>query len=383
MAQTKKLKIGFVFDDTLDSYDGVAQYVKTLGAWLVFRGHEVRYLVGETKMITWAGGRVYSLSKNQKVTFNGNNLSVPLPASSKKIKKILTQEKLDILHVQVPYSPFMAQKVIKVADRQTAIVGTFHIAPHSWMSEWGSRGLRLLYGKSLKRFSHMLSVSRPAADFAKRAYGIESQILPNVIDYNKFASAQKSKKDPNTILFFGRLVKRKGAKELIQAFSILRRYNAKAKLVVAGDGVERKALEELVKTLNLEDAVKFLGFIEEADKPKLLASAEIVCYPSTGGESFGIVLTEAMAAGAGVVIGGNNPGYTSVLGERPQLLFDPKNSLAFAGKLSELLDNKQIRQELHNWQQQEVKRYDVNAVGRELEKIYLDAIANTTRKGHN
>jgi phosphatidylinositol alpha-mannosyltransferase len=383
MVQAKKIKIGFVFDDTLDSYDGVAQQVKILGAWLSSQGHEVRYLVGETKTVNWAGGRVYSLSKNQKVSFNGNKLSMPLPASAKKIKEILTKEKFDILHVQVPYSPFMAQKIIKFAEPRTAVIGTFHIAPHSWMSEWGSRGLRLLYGKSLKRFDCMLSVSQPAADFAKRAYGIKSQILPNAINYDKFALARTSKKNANTILFFGRLVKRKGAKELIDAFSILHQYNQSAKLVIAGAGIERKALEERVANLSLQDSVSFLGFIEEADKPKLLAKAEIACYPSTGGESFGIVLTEAMAAGAGVVIGGNNPGYASVLGERPQLLFDPKNPQSFAGKLSELLDNKQIRSELHEWQQQEVKKYDVEIIGPKLEKIYRELIANRAHKRHN
>jgi phosphatidylinositol alpha-mannosyltransferase len=383
MAKSKKLKIGFVFDDTLDSYDGVAQYVKNIGSWLSAQGHEVRYLVGETKMLEWSGGKVYSMSKNQKVTFNGNRLSMPLPTSTKKIKKVLEMESFDVLHIQVPYSPFMAQKIINNASSKTAIVGTFHVAPLGFLSEWGSRGLRILYGKSIKRFDKLVSVSQPAADFAARAYGIESSLLPNVVEYDKFASAKKRRRGMNSILFFGRLVKRKGAKELIEAFSILHQYNKKVKLIIAGDGVERKALQERVTQLGLNDSVQFQGFIEEADKPKLLSSAEIVCYPSTGGESFGIVLLEAMAAGAGVVIGGNNPGYSSVLGARAQLLFDPKNPLAFAGKLSELLDNKELRKELHAWQQEEVKKYDVNNVGKELLGIYERAIDNRNKRRHN
>jgi len=377
------MKIGFVFDDTLDSYDGVAQYVKTLGSWLNSQGHEVRYLVGETKMLEWSGGKVYSLAKNQKVRFNGNYLSMPLPASSRKIKKILEREQFDVLHVQVPYSPFMAQKVINNSSSSTSIIGTFHIAPHGFLSEWGSRGLKIMYGNSIKKFDQMLSVSQPAADFARRAYGIKSSILPNVIDYEKFASAKKSKNEANTILFFGRLVKRKGAKELLEAFNILHKYNKKAKLIIAGKGAERKDLEERVAQLKLQEDVQFLGFIEENDKPHLFANAEIVCYPSTGGESFGIVLIEAMAAGAGVVIGGNNPGYTSILGAKPELLFDPKNHLALAGKLSELLDNKQLRKNLHEWQQKEVKQYDVNIVGKKLEAIYKRAIDNRSKTRHN
>jgi phosphatidylinositol alpha-mannosyltransferase len=383
MVKNKNLKIGFVFDDTLDSYDGVAQYVKILGAWLSAQGHEVRYLVGQTKMLHWAGGKVYSLSKNQKVTFNGNRLSVPFPASSRKIRKVLRTEKFDVLHVQVPYSPFMAQKVIKNAGPGVVIVGTFHIAPLGILSEWGSRGLKLLYGKNLRKFDTMLSVSKPAASFAKRAYGIESSVLPNVIEYSKFLDAKTSKQKPNTILFFGRLVKRKGAKELINAFSILHQHNKKARLIVAGSGPERSGLEEQVSKLGLSDYVKFLGFIEEEDKAKLMASAEIVCYPSTGGESFGIVLIEAMAAGAGVVIGGNNPGYSSVLDDNEQLLIDPKNALASAGKLSELQENKELRLKSHDWQQEEVKKYDVNIVGNDIVKIYNRAIANKNKSRHN
>jgi phosphatidylinositol alpha-mannosyltransferase len=383
MPTNKKLKIGFVFDDTLDSYDGVAQYVKTLGAWFTAQNHEVRYLVGETKMLQWAGGKVYSMSKNQKVVFNGNRLSIPLPASSRKIKRVVREENFDVLHVQVPYSPFMAQKVIKCAGADTAIIGTFHIAPLGLLSEWGSRGLRLLYGKNLRRFDTMLSVSPPAADFAKRAYGIISAISPNVIEYDKFAGVKNTKNKAGVILFFGRLVKRKGARELIDAFNILHKHNKKAKLIIAGKGPERKSLEEQVAKLGLQSNVEFLGFIEEAEKPKLLASAEIACYPSTGGESFGIVLIEAMAAGAGVVLGGNNPGYSSVLGDKPQLLVDPKNPLAFAGKLSELLENKTLRQDLHDWQQQEVKKYDVNSVGKELLAFYQRAIANKNKSRHN
>src|SRR3989344_5742480 len=105
------LKIGFVFDDSLDSNDGVAQYVKTLGAWFSSQGHKVCYLVGESKTAQWRGGQVYSLARNQKVVFNGNRLSVPLPAKRSPIKLVLEQEDFDVLHVQLPHSPFMAQKV--------------------------------------------------------------------------------------------------------------------------------------------------------------------------------------------------------------------------------------------------------------------------------
>lgn len=381
----KKLKIGFVFDDTLDSFDGVAQYVKTLGAWLSSEGHEVRYLVGQTRMPEWAGGKVYSLSKNQKVAFNGNQARIPLPANKKRIRQVLADEQFDVLHVQVPYSPFLAQRIINAADKETAVIGTFHVALGGILSSWGGYGLRLMYGRSIKHFDRMLSVSPAAARYAGTAFRLNTDIMPNVLDVQLFAKAARKIKlrKGHRILFFGRLVKRKGAKEMIKAFSMLHQYNNDTKLTIAGSGPERENLEELAKELGLENNVKFLGFIEENEKAKLMSAADIVCFPSLYGESFGIVLLEAMAAGAGVVIGGDNPGYKTVLGERPQLLFDPRNSLSFAGKLSELLENPEIVKELHAWEQKEVQKYDVNVIGPKILKVYQTAIAKHRAKRHN
>jgi phosphatidylinositol alpha-mannosyltransferase len=378
------MKIGFVFDDTLDSYDGVAQNVKLFGQWMQAQGHEVRYLVGETKMLEWADGRVYSLSKNQKVAFNGNVARVPLPANKKRIQQVLETENFDILHVQMPHSPFMAQKVVNAASDKVAVIGTFHVAPSGVLSKVGGRLLRLMYLNGLNRFDALLSVSDAAADYAKSAFGVKTSIMPNVIELAKFQVPNKKiKVDKDNILFLGRLVKRKGARQLIEAFYILSQYNPNATLSIGGDGPERTRLEELVKKYNLQSRVSFLGFIEEQEKANLLASSAIDCFPSLYGESFGISLLEGMAASPGAVIAGNNPGYKTILKKRPQMLVDPINSLAFAGKLSEILDNKQIREEINAWQREEVKKYDINAVGDKLLKVYKDAIAKRSKSGHN
>src|SRR3989344_3063570 len=93
------LSVGFLYDDTLDSSDGVAQYVKTLGAWLQKRGHEVSYLVGETKSSEWADGKIFSLSKNLHIKWAGNRLSIPLIPRRNKINRVIKANKFDVLHV--------------------------------------------------------------------------------------------------------------------------------------------------------------------------------------------------------------------------------------------------------------------------------------------
>src|SRR5437763_979954 len=94
------LSVAFLFDDTLDSSDGVAQYIKTLGSWLAKNGHKVTYLVGESKTSVWAGGRVFSLSRNLKLAWGGNRLSMSLIADKKAINRVLLDNDFNVIHVQ-------------------------------------------------------------------------------------------------------------------------------------------------------------------------------------------------------------------------------------------------------------------------------------------
>ena len=374
-ATRKNLKIGFVFDDSLDRSDGVQQYVKTLGKWFTDSGHEVRYLVGQTEMSNWQGGKVYSLAKNFKVSFNGNKLSIPLPANKKNIKRVLLTEKFDVLHVQTPYSPMMAQKVIMTAEKDTAIFGTFHILPVGVLQSFGTKLLRVWCQRSLKRFDGFFSVSQSAQKFAKSAFKINSEILPNVIDLKRFKPVNGQKKVKPRVVFLGRLVQRKGCEHLIRAVALLGD-ELDYEFIIAGDGPDRAKLETLAKELRIGHIVSFLGYIREEEKAELLASANIACFPSLYGESFGIVLIEAMASDSEVVLGGNNPGYASVLGDNPKLLFDPKSHEKLAELLNQFLSDDELRQQTKRWQQIHVAQFDVNVVGKKLLQRYYQAVEN-------
>lgn len=210
MIKSQKLTIGLVFDDSLDSNDGVAQYVKTLGAWLVQQGHQVSYLVGETKLKNWEGGRVYGLAKNQAVYFNGNKLSIPWPANPGKIKAVLDKESFDVLHVMMPHSPFMGQKVVN-NSKSAVVVGTFHIFPANFIAKAGTWVLRIAYLGKLKRFSEVVSVSSASQAFAAASFKLNTKVVPNMVDLSRFRTPT-TKIEPYKIVFLGRLVSRKGAK---------------------------------------------------------------------------------------------------------------------------------------------------------------------------
>ncbi|CAN5445691.1 phosphatidyl-myo-inositol alpha-mannosyltransferase [soil metagenome] len=367
------MKIGLVLDDTLDKTDGVQQAVLTLGNWLRLEGHVVHYLVADT--VRTDISNVHSLGRFVNLRYNKNNVRTPLPASRRVIKDLLKKEQFDVLHIMLPYSPFLAKQVIRNAGLGTAVVGTFHILPASRLHGYSNKALRILLGRSLKRFDKIVAVSEPAVHFARSAYGINATYVPNPIVTDDFRSGKRLAvygRNKLNILFLGRLVKRKGILELIKAYNALDQEAAKhTRLIIGGKGPLRQKAKNLVS--KARDVI-FAGYVSEKEKADFLASADIAVFPSISGESFGIVLVEAMAAGAGVVLGGNNPGYKSVLGPQPYLLLDPLDTAGFAEHLKLFIDDEKLRKQMHEWQEEVVGQYDIGEVGSAIVKIYKQCL---------
>lgn len=377
------MKIGLVLDDTLDSSDGVQQYVITLGSWLSSQGYDVHYLVGQTERTDIKN--IHSLAKNFKVKFNKNVLSIPSQSSSAAIKQLLSQEQFDVLHVQMPFSPLLAGKIIKYAPSSTKIVGTFHILPYSNLQHIGAKGLSWITKSAHRRFATVVSVSPGAQQFALNAMGIKSEVIPNAVNLANFGKPQKHSATSavNTkdlkIVFLGRLVQRKGCRELLQAINRLHESGllkeTNTQVIIAGDGPDRQSLEKYVASHDLGSRVEFLGRITEEYKPVLLASADIVALPSISGESFGIVVVEAIASGAGVVVGGDNPGYSYVLSATPETLINPKDTAVFSKLLKDLIQDQPLRTKLVNLQRNSIAKFDVNVIGKQIVDVYKSVIA--------
>jgi phosphatidylinositol alpha-mannosyltransferase len=383
LSEMQKLKVALVLDDSLDTPDGVQQYVLAVGRWLETEGHEAHYLVGHTARSDVSN--IHSLGKNVKVRFNQNRMSIPLPVSKRAIRELLERERFDVIHVQMPYSPMLGARVVLAAPAQTAVVGTFHVAPHSRLVFEANKVLRLLLRRSLRRFDYVMSVSEQAAKLARETFQIKSTVVPNTIDLSRFyaAVALSEYEQKLTIVFLGRLVKRKGCEYLLQAAEYIEQHklmgHANWQVVVCGGGPLADSLKNYIGTHNLEHRVQLVGFIAEEDKPRYLASADIAVFPSTGGESFGIVLIEAFAAARGIVLAGNNPGYAAVLKDHPGALFDPKDLPAFGDILVRNLKDTEARRAARVWQQQTAHQYDVPAIGQQILGIYSSALRKRRR----
>lgn len=371
------LKIGLVLDDTLDTPDGVQQYVLTLGKWLSDQGHDVHYLVGHTERTDIRN--IHSLGKNVRVQFNGNRMSTPLPASRRKIRKLLQAEQFDVLHVQIPYSPFLAARIIREAPSRTAVIGTFHIAPNSKLVTIANTVLGRLVQKSLRRFDTIVSVSPAAAAFAKATHRIDTPVVPNVVLAAHFAQAKPYPVSPGvrTVVFLGRLVPRKGCKILLEALNILKSAESslpKLQVFICGKGPLDAELKAYAQDHGLSRMVTFTGFVDNDTKARYLKTADIAVFPSTGGESFGIVLIEAMAANAPVVLGADNDGYKTVLEPYPEVLFPVLDPAKLAAKLALFLADDAAHKKATEWQHRYVQQFDIAVVGPRLVARYNEAL---------
>jgi phosphatidylinositol alpha-mannosyltransferase len=179
-----------------------------------------------------------------------------------------------------------------------------------------------------------------------------------------------------TVLFLGRLVERKGCQLLLEAIAQLAKTKnlPEFRVVICGRGHLEAKLKAFVKANGLEKIVEFTGFVSEEDKPRYYASADVSVFPSIGGESFGIVLLEAMASGKAAVLAGDNPGYRSVMQPQPDLLFDPKSVAVLTEKLKKYLTDQNLRQQMSAWGDNYTTEFDTGVVGAKLLDIYSQAL---------
>lgn len=372
--------IGLLLDDNLDKPDGVQQYVKTLGGYLQRQGHDVHYLVGASSN---SSPNIHVLGRVLNLRFNRNTVGTPLPSPLKtrqQVRKLFKEIKFDVIHVQSPHSPLLAGVVIKAASRrQVAITSTFHILPAGFWPKAGSSMLRFILWRSLRQIDCFISNTTATQDFLKSTWKRSSRLIPNPVRVSDFSKSKPKSPGPKKqIVFLGRLVDRKGVTQLLEAFALLPPDLLESShLTIGGKGPEMGALKKRLEELKLKN-VTLAGFIDEADKPNFLAQADLAVFPSLYGESFGISLLEPMAARAGVVLAGDNPGYRCVLGMQPKLMFDPSDVLGFRDHLEFWLNiDEQNFKDMHNWQQQHVKNYDIDkVVGPEVVKLYQETITS-------
>jgi phosphatidylinositol alpha-mannosyltransferase len=358
---------------------GVQAVIHALSDGLRELGHETRIIAPQPKEVTYDDQNMILLG--QSTTFNTpfatmGDLAVSIDAGT--IDDMFAREQFDVVHFHEPWVPILARQLLM---RSPAVnVATFHAKlPDGPLSKSLEKVSTPFTKAIFKQLTTISAVSTAAADFVQTQTDMPIEIIPNGID---LASYDQRKITPikkyaegkiRTILYVGRLEKRKGVAYLLPAYQELLKTHKNVRLVIVGDGDKRKILEQYVEKHSLP-RVEFLGFVSEEDKLRLLRSADLFVSPALFGESFGIVLLEAMAMGLPLVAG-SNPGYTSVMQDRGSIsLVDPRDTAEFARRMALLLLDDEVRDLWQSWALSEVKQYDYPNVVKMYESMYKKAL---------
>jgi phosphatidylinositol alpha-mannosyltransferase len=316
------------------------------------------------------------------VTF-GRPLPVPASGSVARIglvvrgwlgvRRFLRSAPFEVVHVHEPLVPLLPFAVLEYS--RSVNIATFH-ATCGGPTSTPSLGYRLagfFVRRWYERLDGRICVSEAARGFVSRFFPGDYRVIPNGIDFSRFAAPPRRSRPAPTILFVGRLERRKGLPVLLEAFRLVRQRFPEARLEIVGpDGGLRRWVEDYIGRHRL-DGVELAGFLPEEEVVRRYRSAWVFCAPATGGESFGLVLLEAMAAGLPVVAS-DIPGYREVAGgPSGAVLVPPRDPAALARELVGLISDPDRRTELGRRGQEWAARFDWDRVARQVVEVYRTA----------
>ncbi len=355
--------------------------MEALAQELTELGHDVRLLApydpdDRLARVSHRGARpqprplpdhVIPLGRTIGVPMNGavSNLAA-FPESAATLGRELRHGGYDVVHVHEPNAP-VASWYATAASR-VPTVATFHSYSTSGVANRLAAnffGVRRLYAK----LSARIAVSEAAQWTAQRYYGGRYRIVPNGVDLSAARPDHEKRGDELRVVFIGRAEERKGLPVLLRAFEALRGVGVPARLTVAGptpDEVEPLLLEP--------EGIEIAGQVDEAEKWRLLGEADVLCAPSLGGESFGMVLTEAFASGTPVVAS-DIAGYRDVARHgRDGLLVPAGDAVALGEALLELASDPARRSQMAAAGRERAERFAWPNVAREVESVYEGAL---------
>jgi phosphatidylinositol alpha-mannosyltransferase len=331
------VKIGLVSPYVYPLPGGVTQHVRYLYENLRLRGHDVRILTSSHGLQRASDGDVIRLGKGFSMPTNGSVGTITLsPRFISQVRRVLEQERFDVLHFHEPFVPFLS--LILLRESQSVNVATFH-AYGGWSPAY-QVGSRVLGGYA-ERLHGRIAVSAAARHFIDRFFPGDYKVIPNGVDVDRFRRAvpvARWQDGTRNILFVGRFEPRKGILDLLKAYRILRKTGCNCRLLLVGGGPQEREARRYIATRRLR-GVEFLGRISDDEKAQLFRTADVYVSPATGRESFGIVLLEAMAAGAPIVASDIH-GYKGVVRrDQEALLVQPRAPKQIAASVARLLND--------------------------------------------
>jgi phosphatidylinositol alpha-mannosyltransferase len=365
------VKVGIVCPYSLDVPGGVQNHVKDLAEALIPLGHDVSVLAPSESDDLPA--YVVPAGRAVAVPYNGSVARMSFgPVAAARVRRWLHDGAFDVLHLHEPATPSLSLLALWAAE--CPVVATYH------SSNDRSRALSAsaaVLRPSLEKISARIAVSEYARGTQVSHVGGEPVIIPNGLYVDRFCSARPRpdwRGEEATVAFVGRLGEpRKGFPVLAEAFAAVAADRPGVRLLVVGGGDVDEARAML--PAGLRDQVTFLGRASDEDKAAALRTADVYVAPNTGGESFGIVLVEGMAAGA-TVLASDIPAFRRVLDDGTYgVLFSNGDAGDLATKLAGLLDDPPRRAALDGAARTAVRRYDWSSVAEQILRVYETVVA--------
>ncbi len=370
------MKVDLVCPYSLDIPGGVQAHVADLARVLITMGHDVSVLApgdDDADQPTY----VVSAGRSVGIPYNGSVARLAFgPLSYTRVRRWIRAGDFDVLHVHEPVAPSLSLLATMVAEGP--LVATFHTAnPRSRMLA----AFQPVLQPFLEKITGRIAVSELARQVQVEHLGGDAVIIPNGVNVDFFARAEPLPGYPRqggTIGFIGRFDEpRKGMTILLQAMNRLLPRHPDLQLLVAGAG----DTVELAKQARpqLADHLVNLGLVSDQEKARLLRSVDVYCAPNTGGESFGIILTEAMSAGTPVVASELEAFDRVLEGGSAGILTPVGDSAALATAISGLLEHPDRRSALSAAGRRVVTSYDWKSVANKVVMVYETVIAADPR----
>lgn len=366
------MRVAIVCPYAWDRVGGVQSHIRALGNELSRSGHEVQIMAPSSMTLThqFGGGADVKLV-GRAVGVPANGSIAPLafgPLAAAGIRSALRDFAPDVMHLHEPLIPSLS--LLALQTSKVPSVGTFHAAKEeSFAYRLASPVLR----RSAERIAVRTAVSDAAGELVGRYFPGDYALTPNGVDVARFSKADPLElPEGKKILFLGRLERRKGLEVLIQAMTRLR--DLDAELIVAGTGPAERSARSLASRLGV--SARFVGRLGEDELPRMYRSVDVYCAPGLGGESFGIVLVEAMAAGAPVVCS-DLPGYRSVAGTAASLV-PPDDAGMLADALRKVLTDQDLATQMRKDGARVAGMFDWRRLVANVSSMYERALASTT-----
>jgi len=371
------MKIGLVCPYDYSFPGGVAIHVSYLARYFLSMGHQVKVIAPCSKNnIPHFGEDVIKVGRPFSMPRNGAlariSLSPWIPAQA---KKILAEERFDIVHIHEPFVPLLS--LTTLLESNSVNIGTFHA--HLGKTRAYQLG-QPIFRRWIGKLHGKIAVSRVARDCVSRYFPGDFQIIPNGVDLDLFSPQVSPREEfadgKVNILSVSRFEPRKGLCYLLNAYGEVKRRIPDARLIIVAPKTRASyKYKEIVERNKLSDVI-FVSSVSSSELPSYYSSADIFCSPAIGGESFGIVLLEAMASGKPVVAS-NIEGYNDVLNHGEEgLLVSPKDEEALAQALLSLTKDKSLRQQMGAKGRIKAKEYSWKYIAQKIIDYYATLLNN-------